>query len=586
MKRFNVQFFTLILIFCISARTQAATTGWAKSFGGTADENFSVTAKDANGNLFVATRYFGTCDFDPNPNKTAYLTASGPVSVGISKFDANGNFLWVKGVTGPLTEVKALTIDKEGNILFGGFFGTNAEGTATTDFNPDPLQATALLPGYFYSDVQKRNLFFNDGYVCKWDNNGNFIWVKQFTGALNEEVNELKTDEENNVILTGDFYGFAGVTVDCDPDPNKEFKLVANTDDGAQFITKLDAEGKFVWAKKLDGTGPKYITDIDTDNTNNVYFSGYYNSTMDADPGVGVVTFTASGMGSDMFVLKLDMNGDFVFAKSFGGVSQVDYLSSINVDKQSGEIYVGGSFTGSMSIDNVSVTSKGSNDPFIAKLDALGVCVWAKNWGGVKYDTFNNMDRDDAGNIFTTGMFSGTADMNPAAAELIFTSAGNYDAYINKFDNEGNLVWAKQIGSMGNDWGNSVTAMGDGNVFATGAFTFEASIGFTGERLTSAGGYDVWMFKSSLTTDIKDNKLNANISLYPNPTQGQAVIDLNQAFSQMTVTIRNVPGAMVSTTNYSNISRINLNLQGESGLYFVELKNPEGQLQTIKVLKK
>jgi hypothetical protein len=584
MKTFNYSRLVLSLIIFLSVNPAIAAGDWAKSFGGTADENFSVTAKDANGNLFVATRYKGTCDFDPNPNKTANLTTI-TTSVGISKFDANGNFLWAKGVVGELTEVKALTIDKEGNILFGGYFNTNFEGSATTDFNPDPIQATALLPGYFYSDFEKRNMYFEDGYVCKWDNNGNFIWVKQFTGPLNEEVYEIKTDEANNVILTGHFYGFAGVTVDCNPDPTAEFKLIADTDNGAQFITKLDAGGNFIWAKKLDGTGTNYITDIDVDNANNLYFSGYYTSTLDVNPGVGVVTLTSTG-ASDPFVLKLAQNGDFVLAKSFGEAGGNDYLESINVDKQTGEIYVGGWFMNTMKIDNISLTSKGSYDPFIAKLDALGTCVWAKNWGGTKYDKFINMDRDDAGNIFTTGMFSDVADMDPEAAVVNFTSAGNYDAYINKFDKNGNLVWAKQIGSMGNDWGNSVTALGDGNVFASGTFAFTAEVGFTGNPLESIGGYDTWLFKSSLTTDIKNTKLEFNISIYPNPTQGQTVINLNKVFSEMTVTVRNLLGAEISSNKYHNVSKINLNLQGENGLYLVELKDNKGQLQTLKVLKK
>jgi hypothetical protein len=561
----------------------AADTQWVKSYGGTGDENFSVTAKDANGNLFVATRYLGTCDFNPNPNKTANLTASGSTSVGISKFDANGNFLWVKGVEGPSTEVKALTIDKDGNILFGGFFGTNSEGTAITDFNPDPTQATNLIPGYFYSDFEKRNMYFQDGYVCKWDNNGNYIWVKQFTGALNEEVYELKTDEANNVILTGHFYGFAGVTVDCNPDTVAEFKLIANTDNGAQFITKLDADGKFVWAKKLDGTGTKYITDIDVDNANNLYFSGYYTNTIDVDPGVGVVTFTTT-TSSDLFVLKLAQNGDFVLAKSFGEAAANDYLESINVDKQTGEMYVGGWFINTMKIDNVSITSKGNYDPFIAKLDALGTCVWAKNWGGSKYDKFIGMDRDDAGNIFTTGMFSETVDMDPSAAELIFPAAGNYDAYINKFDKDGNLVWAKQLGSMGNDWGNSVTALGDGNVFASGTFSFTFDFGQT--VIETAGGYDTWLFHSSSTTDINKTRLDAMISVYPNPTFGKAVLNLNKVTSEVTVTIRSALGSEMSRKNYQDVSKIDLDFPAAKGLYLVELKEGNTTLKTIKMVRR
>ena len=94
------------------------------------------------------------------------------------------------------------------------------------------------------------------------------------------------------------------------------------------------------------------------------------------------------------------------------------------------------------------------------------------------------------------------------------------------------------------------------------------------------------MFKSSFTTALKDTKLDANISIFPNPTLGQTVINLNKEFSEMTVTVRNLLGAVISSNNYHDVSKINLNLQGESGLYLVDLKDSKGKLQTLKVVKK
>jgi hypothetical protein len=63
------------------------------------------------------------------------------------------------------------------------------------------------------------------------------------------------------------------------------------------------------------------------------------------------------------------------------------------------------------------------------------------------------------------------------------------------------------------------------------------------------------------------------------------VINLNKEFSEMTVTVRNLLGAEISSNNYHDVSKINLNLQGESGLYLVELKDNKGKLKTLKVVK-
>lgn len=90
----------------------------------------------------------------------------------------------------------------------------------------------------------------------------------------------------------------------------------------------------------------------------------------------------------------------------------------------------------------------------------------------------------------------------------------------------------------------------------------------------------------AISTGVNETRLDANISLYPNPTQGQTVINLNQEFSEMKVTVRNLLGAEISTNNYQNVNKINLSLQGESGFYLVELKDGEGKSKTMKVVKR
>src|SRR5690606_19324646 len=109
------------------------------------------------------------------------------------------------------------------------------------------------------------------------------------------------------------------------------------------FISKLDTLGNFVWAKKIGGIGSDYSNSIALDNYGNVYTTGYFEDTVDFDPGFGVSYLNSTG-GKDIFICKLDTSGNFVWAKKIGG-SGTDAGNSIAVDNL-GNIYITGYFEG------------------------------------------------------------------------------------------------------------------------------------------------------------------------------------------------------------------------------------------------
>jgi hypothetical protein len=196
------------------------------------------------------------------------------------------------------------------------------------------------------------------------------------------------------------------------------------------------------------------------------------------------------------------------------------------------------------------------------------------------------MDVDNVGNVFAGGRFSERVDLNPDAGQNSIKAVGLNDGFMSIFDANGTYRSTKVFASMGEDWAYSITALGDGNVLATGAFSFSATMGDAKIPLESVGGYDVFLYKLNLSTDLKNTISDSNFSFYPNPTQGQTVINLNKEFSEMTVTVRNLLGAEISINNYHNVSKINLNLLGENGLYLVELKDGAGKMKTLKVVKR
>ena len=256
--------------------------------------------------------------------------------------------------------------------------------------------------------------------------------------------------------------------------------------------------GDFESAVRFGGAGSDAGLSIATDTNGSVYTTGVFNGTVDFDPGAGVTNLISAG-GFDIFVSKSDSAGNLVWARRLGGTG-TDESHGVAVDG-SGNVYSTGIFNGTADFDlgaGISnLTSVGSADIFVSKLDAAGNFVWAKRFGGVAFDRSNGVSLDGSGNVYTTGYFNGTADFDPGGGVTNLTSAGLEDIFVTKLDSAGTFVWAKQLGGTSGDQSNGIAVDGSGNVFTTGYFRgtadFDPSGGVT--NLTSAGFEDIFVSK-------------------------------------------------------------------------------------------
>ena len=255
------------------------------------------------------------------------------------------------------------------------------------------------------------------------------------------------------------------------------------------------------WGKSIGSTFADYGNSVAVDASGNVYTTGAF-SWVDADFDPGPAVFNLFSFNAeDIFISKLDANGDFVWAKAIGGLSN-DNGNSIAVD-DSGNVYVTGLFTGTVDFDpsgssTFNITSNNfSNDIFVLKLNSSGNFVWAKAMGGPSNDYGFSIALDASGNVYTTGVFSGTADFDPGANSFNITTAGFNNIFISKLDNAGNFVWAKGMLGSTYCWGQSVNVDASGNVLVTGRFdgTVDFDPGAGTFNLTAAGGYDIFIAK-------------------------------------------------------------------------------------------
>ncbi len=254
---------------------------------------------------------------------------------------------------------------------------------------------------------------------------------------------------------------------------------------------------EFAWAKQIAGTGTDLGIDLALDDAGNVYTVGYFNGTVDFDPGVGVVNSTSSG-GNDIFISKLDTAGGYEWAQRIGSVG-ADYGNSIRLDAN-GNIYVTGAFEDMVDFDPgigvSSLTSAGHTDIFIAKFNSAGEFLWAKRIGGAASDFGYGIAVDASGNTYTTGIFNGTVDFDPGAETLNLASVGSFDIFIMKLDTGGNFVWAENFGSTNQDEGWAIALDSAGNVFATGYFQDTVDFDPSEENIVeiaSAGNTDIFL---------------------------------------------------------------------------------------------
>jgi hypothetical protein len=437
---------------------------WGKSIGSTDFDYVAGATSDASGNVYVTGQFNGTVDFDPGPG-TDNHTSTGDDTY-ICKFDGSGNLVWAKSFA---AYSQGIAVDAAGNVYTTGVFGS------TVDFDPGPGTYNLTYAGIV------------DVYVQKLDASGNFVWARALGGTGHDTGKCIAVDATGNVYTTGTLSG----TVDMDPGPGTQ-PLTGSS----RFISKLDTDGNYVWAK---GFTSIFTNSIALDAAGDLYLAGYFfDGTGDFDPGAGTVNLPQAG-GSDIFLSKIDASGNFAWAKSMGGPNN-DVAKSLAFDP-SGNIYLTGSFQGTADFDpdapTNSLSSQGGLDIFITKLDAAGSLLWAKGMGGADKDEGFSIDIDASGNVYTLGNFQNTADFDPNAGTQQLTSEpGVSNIFISKLDATGNYVWAFQIGGVANEsFPPFLMENGEDNVFVAGNYwdviDFDPTAGT--QTLTSAGDQDVFI---------------------------------------------------------------------------------------------
>jgi hypothetical protein len=205
----------------------------------------------------------------------------------------------------------------------------------------------------------------------------------------------------------------------------------------------------------------------------------------------GQQTVTSAG-GSDVYVSKLDPTGAWLWTRQAGGASS-DASNRVTVDGD-GNVFVAGYFFQTATFGSTTLTASGSlADTFVAKLDAAGNWLWARKAGGSTWDQAAGIAVDSAGSAYVAGYIE---EGSHAFGSFTITSAGNRDIYLAKIDAGGTWKWASRAGGGDYEEGFAVAVRSDGSaVYVTGYFRGTASFGAI--SITSAGGNDAFVAKAN-----------------------------------------------------------------------------------------
>jgi hypothetical protein len=356
---------------------------------------------------------------------------------------------------GAFERAAATTADAAGNVYVAGVF------RGTVDFAPGSTTFALTSTVDPISNVPT-----HDAFVAKYRRDGGLVWARSLGGTSEDAAVGVAVDQAGNVYLTGEVLktayfrdGSGGAVRSLDGDTSQDV-----------FVLKLDANGGYVWGRRVSGPNPAYAGGVAVDGAGNTYVTGSFSGVTDFDPGPGAFDMDPLG-ATDGFLLSLDANGAFRWAQQFEA-SAAMYTSGVTLGLSGA--YVVGHFTGAAFSGRQALASAGGYDGFVVQYGPSGIQRWTKRFGGAEDDFPRGIAADPVGfGVYITGDFRGSGDFDPGPGTFTLTSAGGIDGFVLKLDafTNGEFVWAKAIGGAGTQRGLGVAFDKNRNLYVAGHFS-------------------------------------------------------------------------------------------------------------------
>lgn len=308
-------------------------------------------------------------------------------------------------------------------------------------------------------------------------------------------------DESGNIISTG---SLINSSADFDFGPGV-VNLTSGSGKANAYIVKYNTQGVLLWAKLIfSQTANNHIRDLGIDSNNNVYLVGTFKGTIDFDPGPGVFNMTQLNLYDleEIFIEKLDSNGNFVWAKQISDTTSVAKNPSFRVTEQ-GDIFITGNFYGTIDFDpniGVHLMSTNLDNAYLLKLNTNGEFIWAKQIEGATNIGVRTTS-DIENNLYLIGQFHDTIDADPNAGIYHLAGTSYTNIFIIKLNSNGNFIWGKSISAVNMNSSIAITSIQAGKsgsaIYYGGYFSDSVNFdsGITSDIHVSNGDVDVYFSK-------------------------------------------------------------------------------------------
>ncbi len=384
--------------------------GWSRVISTRTYDPTMFMAINANGDIFVTGKFWGTVDFDPTggedihktfcaTNSCSFVSTTSQGDIFLSKINSDGSYGWTRTFGGKDREsVDGIAVDNMGDIHLAGSF------LSTVDF--DPTEGVDNRDWTFGRDAN--GLVNADLFITRINADSSYGGVRILGTDGLEQSTGIAVDINNNIFNMGYFVG------ELDFDHGAGVDIRSNSD-GIGFITKTDNNGIYQWTRQFKTFE---LNKVDTDSNGNVYIAGKFIDTVDFDPSTAIDYHTSNGSW-DIFVTKLNADGSYAWTETFGDIGRDEaYALVVNAD---GHVYV----TGYLS--DVTYVA-GTGTIYIASINPSGILQSTNEMQGSGTGRGAGIALDQNDIVYIAGSFNGTVDFDPGPGDASETTSGPFYA--------------------------------------------------------------------------------------------------------------------------------------------------------------
>lgn len=544
---------------------------WGNTMGSSGREELTDLALDPDGNIYITGIFEGSMDVSNGAG--TMLTSNGWRDGLIAKYHADGSHAWSLGFGNAAWDRGwAIAVDTTGSVYGGGVFSNKV------DF--DPSEDSTFL-------ISNPAGVWPDGYLVKYDTDGNLLWANHLLTARNRAasqtatlfaIHDMEVDHEGNLLIGGAFWD----TVWLSPST----MLVSDGPLRDMFLAKYDPDGNLIWGQQMGGAADQEIRGIDTDTEGNIFVGGYYFGTSDFDPSANEDSRTSMG-GADIFVAKYNSSGDLVWVHGSGSADgqlvSPESVNDVAVDDFgnvliTGVMYGGIDFDPSAAVDTLPLSSPG--DIFTAKYNNQGALIGAFSLDGNGTQIGKQLAVMGNGSFYLGGEYSSSSvDLDPSADSSIVFGLSHYDLFVALYDSNFVFLEGRAHRGLQEERMHGLAAHGN-QIVLGGLFSGSTLLDpQSGDLRFSKGDTDIFFARyGENTTALQPELFSGVFKAFPNPASDRLSIQAQWALPQdATLSILNLQGQHLHSQHISNTTELDIHLPVAHlarGIYLLELMLP------------